>query len=270
MLPFKIDRNSSVPLYAQVRGVFKTLIAEGYFDNTMDTITEEYLQKEFDISRNTVRQALADLEAQGLIVREKSRGIKIIPDASEIIKGSIAGMCFTEYALNRGMVPKNKILRFEVIKALPKIAGELHIPKGEMVFYLKRLRFVSNKPVWVVESYIPLSKVPRLSINDFEETGRRQSLFYVLENVHDLPVHMWIESIKVTKLVDDICEQLKIECGSTGLLRMDKIYLRDGCIIAYNNSWLTPEFQIHNIIHRREKHSEVQWPGRKKTLTKIL
>ncbi|MFP3345512.1 GntR family transcriptional regulator, partial [Halomonas sp. SIMBA_159] len=75
----------------------------------------------------------------GLLYREKGRGTFV---ASPKVEQPLIGMTsFTEDMQSRGMVPGNKLIRFEKITPSPDIAKELQLDSEEQVFYVERIRY---------------------------------------------------------------------------------------------------------------------------------
>ena len=69
-----IDRNSSVPIYRQLKEIIKAKIERGEFKPGMRIPTEYELCEIFKISRISVRQALMELTNEGLLYRRQGRG----------------------------------------------------------------------------------------------------------------------------------------------------------------------------------------------------
>lgn len=63
-----------VPLYQQLKSVLKDDIERGVYKSGDRLPSEPDLIREYGISRITVRQALDDLEVEGLIVRRHGKG----------------------------------------------------------------------------------------------------------------------------------------------------------------------------------------------------
>ena len=70
----KLDRHSSVPLYAQLRELIVERIQEGAYRQGERIPSEMTLCQELDLSRPTVRQAIADLVSDGILEIRKGRG----------------------------------------------------------------------------------------------------------------------------------------------------------------------------------------------------
>ena len=62
------------PKYLQVADTLRREIAEGIFRDGQTLMTEEELRMRFDVSRQTIRQAIALLEADGLVDRRRGSG----------------------------------------------------------------------------------------------------------------------------------------------------------------------------------------------------
>ena len=62
------------PKYQQVADILRREIAEGVFRDGQTLMTEEELRVRFDVSRQTIRQAIALLEDDGLVDRRRGSG----------------------------------------------------------------------------------------------------------------------------------------------------------------------------------------------------
>jgi len=62
------------PKYLQVADILRREIAEGVFRDGQTLLTEEELRFRFNVSRQTIRQAIALLEDDGLVVRRRGSG----------------------------------------------------------------------------------------------------------------------------------------------------------------------------------------------------
>src|SRR5215813_6410797 len=67
----RLDRSSPLPLWAQLRTDLRRRLDEGAFDEEFPG--ELALVEEYGVSRHTVRSALRDLRAEGLVVAERGR-----------------------------------------------------------------------------------------------------------------------------------------------------------------------------------------------------
>lgn len=248
-----IDRNSSIPLYVQVESLLRRLIAEGSFENDKQPITEKFLQEQLGVSRNTVRQAVARLCDQGLLTRERSRGIILVPGSFQIIGETVNGLSFTEAAIKKGQTPSAKLLHFECLEPPEEIALALHMKKNEQAFYSRRLRFIDDSPVSITNSYVPTQVAPTMSADDFSEHGPNQSIYYILERTYNFEILMWVENLEAVSIIGEEAKLLKIEEGLPGIFRKDVIFSKNQGIIAHNDSIMTHKYQIRGVVCKRER-----------------
>ncbi|HLH71903.1 MAG TPA: GntR family transcriptional regulator [Chloroflexota bacterium] len=88
----KIDRRSFVPLYVQLKNIVQRQIMSGELPPGVSLQSEPALGRTYGVSRITVRQALDELEAEGLIRREPGRGTFVATATSK--RGLVMGLLF--------------------------------------------------------------------------------------------------------------------------------------------------------------------------------
>ncbi len=71
---YRIDKESPLPLYWQLKDILKKKIEQGEFKPGDRIPPEDELCKRFGISRTPIRQALAELVNEGLLFRRRGRG----------------------------------------------------------------------------------------------------------------------------------------------------------------------------------------------------
>ena len=69
-----IDRGSPVPFYFQLAELLEDEIVTGRWEPGIRVPSENELCSRYRLSRSCIRQALARLEQEGLVSREKGRG----------------------------------------------------------------------------------------------------------------------------------------------------------------------------------------------------
>ena len=70
----KLDKRSSQPLYAQLKEVLVERIQQDVYQSGQQIPSELALCEELSLSRPTVRQAIAELVAEGVLVIVKGKG----------------------------------------------------------------------------------------------------------------------------------------------------------------------------------------------------
>ena len=136
---------------------------------------ERELGARLDVARNTLRRALADLAARGLIeARDRSgwfvngRGVTI-----ETISGPQG---LTDWAAAHGLTVSSKVVVARVRAADEAEAGALRISANSQIFELERVRFVEGAPLSLDRSIL----VPSVAATVAELDFSTRSLFRTL------------------------------------------------------------------------------------------
>jgi GntR family transcriptional regulator len=79
----KLDKHSNVPLYAQLKDLLIERIENGQYESGSKIPSELVLCRELDLSRPTVRQAVAELVSEGILVIVKGRGTFVADQAEQ-------------------------------------------------------------------------------------------------------------------------------------------------------------------------------------------
>ncbi len=223
-----IDRSSFVPYYIQVIEAISEYIEVNDLPPDFQLPGEAELCDTFDVSRTVIRQALRELEHQGLIYREKGRGTFVSqPKIRESLFQELTG--FYHDMVAKGHDPRSDVLLQEKILAPKKVAGYLEIREKTPVVQIDRLRYINEEPVVFVTTYLPYEICPEVLQVDFSN----RSLYAYLENEHGLIIDRgkrYLEAVSANQLESEL---LKIKVGAP-LLMLDSVsYLPDGTPIEY-------------------------------------
>jgi GntR family transcriptional regulator len=235
-----INRNIPIPLYYQVMQEIKGQIESGIF-KPGDTIPKELeLNKLYDVSRATVRQAIIQLVNEGYLRRVKAKGtfVNTLPEKPKFI-GSLKG--FAQEMKEKGVLYSTKVLENHFINAPNKIAENLKIVTGSIVFNLKRLRFIQKEPILISNSFIPERFCFNISEIDFE----KNSLYDFLEKTCKISLNHGNRNFKAyLPSTEEEIELLNIS-SKTPILSVEGIlYTQEGSPIEYVEIKLRGEFSV--------------------------
>lgn len=223
-----IDFDSNIPYYIQLIDVLKGGIRQGVWQAGERLPGEHDLCERYGISRTVVRQALHELELEGLIIRRKGRGSFVAePKISESLAQKLTG--FHQDMTERGHRPVTQVLRLAVVPAAKEVADYLALEPGDPVIELERLRAVQGESIVLVTSYLPHALCPDLEQIDFTD----RSLYETLETQYDLIIARGRRHIEAVPANAKEAELLDITEGAP-LLMLDSVsYLADGTPIEY-------------------------------------
>lgn len=156
-----IKLNSAIPLYQQVAEDLKNRIEQGEFCSGQSIPSEAKLCEQYEVSRITIRNAIAELVEQEILVKYQGKGVFVrtpkISSSLTTFKG------FTYFCQENHIKTYTKILENKVVSANAVMAKKLELKDGEKLVYLKRLRHVNDRPVMIEHVYLPYSKYGFLS-----------------------------------------------------------------------------------------------------------
>lgn len=133
----------------------------------------------YGVSRTVVRQALGELELEGVIVRQKGRGTFVAPTPAN--DGLIARLTGLHHDLSaRGVRLRSVVTSIGVAPADDSQAAALEIPSDASVVHIERLRLVGDKPLVFTVTDIPYDLAPGLEQADLTD----RSLYDVLAADH--------------------------------------------------------------------------------------
>ncbi len=128
----RVNKHSPVPLYHQLEAILLERINQGGFRTSDKLPAERELAAEFGVSKITVRQALSNLAAAGVVRRDQGRGTFVAEPKVE--EGPRELTSFSQEMVRRGLRPSSLILQKEVIPAEAGIAAKLGLRQGDRVF----------------------------------------------------------------------------------------------------------------------------------------
>lgn len=207
------DRRSwdrKIPYYLRIRDHFASLIDTGRLAPGMKLPPERTLGDRFAITRVTVRQALMQLEAEGLIYRQNRRGWFVSPP--RIQYDPTANVSFTESATRQGRVPGITVLSKERIPATTWESEYLDIAEGDPIYLIRRLRSVDGRTVLLEHIHVVAERFPGLL-----EHALDSSLTELISEQYGVNEHRARIVMRPTALPDLQARALEVATGTPSL-----------------------------------------------------
>lgn len=141
---WRIDRALPLPIYAQIRQRLLAEILAWPADNPR-FYTERELAGHFGVNHLTVRQAFADLVAEGYLRRERGRGTFV---ARRVFEERLSSEMDIERQYEMTGTPAEvQLLDFRREPAADETASRLNIRVGTEILRFRRLRSVTGIPL---------------------------------------------------------------------------------------------------------------------------
>ena len=157
---------ASTPLFAQLRDTLRTHILSGGLAPGSKLPSEGELEAAHGVSRVTVRQALADLHAAGLIEKVNGKGSFVKRPEPPRGLGPLTG--FYETMRRRGHIAVGKVSPVRHTSARAKVAAALKISAGSPVSAITIMRLVDGEPYARHVAYASSGFLERIAQEDLE------------------------------------------------------------------------------------------------------
>lgn len=223
-----IDKNSSIPLYQQLKDVLQKKIETDFKSGDM-LPTETEIEKMYDVSRMTVRRAIHELVLDGLIYKRQGKGTfvqnkKIMYNVERITS-------LTEEMEERGIPFKTTSIDITEILPSKKLYEKLQMGPDEKLVRIRRIREVNNEPFTIMVNYLRSKYVP-----GFLEKGLNQeSLYNCLEHEYNLILEKAEETVEAREATELEAELLNLQVWSPVLYLERMSCIKGDIPVEYTN-----------------------------------
>lgn len=234
-----------VPLYHQLKQIVRGEIERGLYKPGDRLPSEpEWIQK-YGVSRITVRQALSELETEGVVVRRHGKGTYV---AERHIEQDLVRLTdFVEDMELAGFSSSSRVLLFAHEVVSTNVAEALHVAQGSEVVRIDRLRLANERPIALDSTWLPLRFGMLLS----QEMLRQETIYHILETRYEIPVEAGIFHITAANATSEQARLLGVAAGAA-LLRIQRISCTAGNVPVYmQERYYRPDRVSYRVALRR-------------------
>ena len=141
----QLQAESYSPLYHQLMQRIRADIEQGTYPTGSRIPPEHELEKLYQVSRVTVRRALAELTSEGLLERKQGKGTFVAAPRGDLRLKSLHS--FRDTCKLNGVRPSTDVIHAKGVLADAEDAEELNLPKGGRVLEILRVRRADGVPV---------------------------------------------------------------------------------------------------------------------------
>ena len=211
--------------YLRVRQALQKMIESGELPPGHALPSERELAKMLDLSRVTVRKAIAGLAEEGLLTQRHGAGTFV---AERIVKSFSKLTGFTDDLRARGLKPRVKFLERSVGTVSPEEALALHLSPGAAVVRLRRLRFAGDKPLALETTAVPQAVLPDPALV-------KLSLYDALEALGCRPTRA-LQRLRAVALDAEQAALLELPEREPALSIERRAFLDDGRVVEFTAS----------------------------------
>lgn len=208
-----VDASNPIPKYLQISAWLNELIETGRYRPGEQLPSEVELAKMCDVTRTTVRQAIAELTARGLLRKEKGTGTFVSAPAPAELRQKLTHISSTtDLMQDSGITQRSKVLEKRIIQAEDKIASALFLGADKKVILVRRVRKGDGTPYVYEESYLPYDLFKGILNENL--TG---SMYKLISEKFDVVLARCAQTISAVNLNADIADILQLPENAAGI-----------------------------------------------------
>ena len=225
----KLISISPQPLYVQIKEWLRASILDGTLAPHQQLPSESELTTRFGVSRITVRQAIGDLQKEGLVFRIHGKGTFV--SKPKAFQQLVRLQGFDEAMRSLGYETYSKFLGAATVPASAEIARALQVKPGERVGEIRRIRYLNRAPISLDVSYFPGDIAARLASEDLAA----RDIFAILENDYGIALGHADLCVEASLADESLAPQLDIEEGAP-MMRITRLtWTADGRPIDFEH-----------------------------------
>lgn len=199
--------NASIgPIYQVIVKDLSEQISSGALKPGDRLESEPRLAQQYGVSRMTLRQALGELEAAGLVARRHGAGTFVSRPVPIQRRGNQLGAFHEEMGLEPDEIETELILQ-EVTSPPGDVAQDLQLSPGQTTSHLVRLRKLHGTPVAWQESWIPYLLAPALARGGLTDG----SLYKTLRERGGVEIRSAEQTVSAALASPEVASVLKID-----------------------------------------------------------
>jgi GntR family transcriptional regulator len=222
-----LDRASPVPLYYQLAQRMEHAIRAGRLSSGSHLDNEIELARQLNVSRPTVRRAIALLANKGLVIRRHGIGTLVVPVR---VRRPVRLSSLYDDLSEAGQSPTTEVLAYLTLPASTEVSESLHLRRRAPVLFLERIRFARGQPVALLANYLPIQMREIVTREALRSTG-----LYQLLRQGGVHLRLASQSIGAAKADRREARLLKVSPGSALLTMQRTSYEASGKPVEYSS-----------------------------------
>ncbi len=235
----------SAPLAQQAADEILSGIRSGKLANGDGLLPSEAdLSQRLEVSRATIREALAKLENAGVIIRRHGVGTFVAPPQPVIDAGLEELESLETLAQRIGLETHMGKASIDERAASASEADRLQLARSDQVLSVARVMMTGKRPVAYLIDIVPFQYLRQ---QDLADTFNGSVLDLFLQRGQPALSHSRTDIIPMAA-DEDIARKLKVKVGDTLLKLEAQLFARDGKVVDYSLSYFVPgQFHFHVV-----------------------
>ena len=213
------------PIYRKVADGIARAMDEKLMDAHTHLPSERSLAEELQISRVTLRRAIDELVAQGLLVRRQGAKTAV---ARRLEKALSTLTGFSEELRARGIEPGQRWLSRSLVSPSSAEAMALGLTSTDRVMRLQRVRLADGAPIAIERAAVPAEFLPSADLIG-------HSLYEALQRLGAAPVR-GVQRIRAGVMTRSDADLLDSSPGAPILIIERRCFLADGRAVEFTET----------------------------------
>ena len=243
-----------VPKTRQIYLVLRELIASGKLRADAALPGEQALAAEHNVSRVTVRRALAGLEREGLIDRRRGAGTFVIENrAAKPMVVDLADVLSN--LIEMGRSTDVRLLSFGYQDPSASVAELLRLARGERVQRSVRVRIIDGEPFSYLTTHVP----ERIGVTYTEPELASRPLLALLER-SGVSVDHATQEISAVLAAPEVAAALNVDIGSALIAMTRAVYDARGRGVEHLHALYRPDrYALRMDLKRTGRGNGRRW-----------
>jgi GntR family transcriptional regulator len=213
-----ISAQDQFPLHLTISEKLREQIFGGLYAAGEQLPSEHQLMAQFDVSRITVRRAIANLVNQGLVISRRGKGVFVKEQFKVTRSLSNPLIFFDEDMEQQGITSSIRSLSFETLIAPDEVCQKLNLPRDAEVYCQKKIILTDQIPVAIDITYI-LFELGKTFVAEL-----RSSLIYPTLDKNGVSIERVEATLECTHATHDISAYLQMTLGAPLLVNRYTAY----------------------------------------------
>ena len=208
-----VDPDNPIPKYLQISTWLRELIHMGRYETGEQLPSENELAQMCGVNRNTLRQALGELTAEGMLKKVKGLGTFVTATESVALKHKLNRISSFGQELHQAGIKESTRLLKKGYETPPEhVTQSLSLNPSSRVIAIRRLRTGDDLPLIYEETYLPVDFFD--GILEMDLTG---SMYEIFTRTFGVTLARCEQTIKAVNLDKKIAPLLELSAGDAAI-----------------------------------------------------
>jgi len=240
-------KTNRLSLPVQARDYLLGLIHDGTYQPGEQLPSEKELAAQLGISRPTLREALNNLEQDGLVIRKHGVGTFVAPGYDHRLQSGLERLeSILELAARQGMTLRFDALQIHEEPAPAELSAKLAVEPGTPLTHIRRVIKAGKRAVAYMVDIVPSSIISAADIDE----AFSGSVLDLIRRKREIRIAQAVADIIALDAADPLAEKLDIEPKRAVLLLEEVLFDEEGTVVEFSQNYFNPEYFRFHIVRR--------------------